>query len=203
MATSDQYDRLSALDESFLHLERVETPMHVGAVAMLEREPFYDARGRFRLDEVQTMVASRLQLIPRFRKRVMSVPLGQGRPIWVDDEQFDISHHVRLSSLPAPGGRRQLLAAGGTAHGAAARPRPSALGAVVRRGCRPRASRRRDPQVAPHAHRRDLGHRHRHGALRLRRRSDRARPRRLGSGAASRARPPRARQRARSARSSG
>jgi len=68
-----RYDRLTALDESFLHLERPETPMHVGAVAVLERQPFYDEHGRFRLDDVRALVASRLQLIPRFRKRVMPV----------------------------------------------------------------------------------------------------------------------------------
>jgi WS/DGAT/MGAT family acyltransferase len=108
MVTAATYDRLSALDESFLHLERSETPMHVGAVAVLEREPFYDARGRFRLAAVRELVASRLQLIPRFRKRVMAVPLGQGRPVWVDHEGFDIAEHVRVTSLPAPGTRRQL-----------------------------------------------------------------------------------------------
>jgi diacylglycerol O-acyltransferase / wax synthase len=108
MAPAAVYDRLSGLDESFLHLERPETPMHVGAVAVLEREPFYDARGRFRFDEVRALVASRLQLIPRFRKRVMAVPLGQGRPVWVDHEGFDIADHVRVTALPAPGTRRQL-----------------------------------------------------------------------------------------------
>ena len=62
--------------------------MHVGAVAVLERAPFYDADGRFRLDEVRALVASRLQLIPRFRKRVMPVPFGRGRPVWVDDDEL-------------------------------------------------------------------------------------------------------------------
>lgn len=109
MGHDSGYDRLSALDESFLHLERAETPMHVGAVAVLEREPFFDASGHFRLEEVRALVASRLQLIPRFRKRVMPVPLGQGRPIWVDHAGFDIADHVRLTALPGPGTRRQLL----------------------------------------------------------------------------------------------
>jgi len=103
------YDRLTALDESFLQLERPETPMHVGAVAVLERTPFYDADGRFRLDDVRALVASRLQLIPRFRKRVMPVPLGRGRPVWVDHDGFTIDEHVRLTALPAPGTRRQLI----------------------------------------------------------------------------------------------
>jgi diacylglycerol O-acyltransferase len=108
MPAAAGYDRLTALDESFLHLERPETPMHVGAVAVLEPAPFYDEHGRFRLEAVRALVASRLQLIPRFRKRVMGVPLGQGRPIWVDHEGFDIADHVRLTALPAPGSRRQL-----------------------------------------------------------------------------------------------
>jgi WS/DGAT/MGAT family acyltransferase len=109
MAIAGGYDRLTALDESFLHLERPETPMHVGAVAVLERAAFYDERGRFRLDDVRRLVASRLQLIPRFRKRVMAVPLGQGRPIWIDHDAFDVAEHVRLTTLPPPGSRRQLL----------------------------------------------------------------------------------------------
>src|SRR2546421_325266 len=35
------YDRLSALDASFLHLETLETPMHVGAMSILEGEPWF------------------------------------------------------------------------------------------------------------------------------------------------------------------
>ena len=65
-ANSLGYDRLSALDETFLHLERPETPMHVGAIAVLEREPFYGADGRFRLGDIRALVESRLSLIPRF-----------------------------------------------------------------------------------------------------------------------------------------
>jgi WS/DGAT/MGAT family acyltransferase len=105
-----EYDRLSALDETFLHLERPETPMHVGAIAILERDPFFGPDGLFRLDEVRRLVASRLSLIPRFRRKVMHVPFGLGRPIWVDDDDFSIARHVRLTALPPPGSRRQLVA---------------------------------------------------------------------------------------------
>jgi diacylglycerol O-acyltransferase / wax synthase len=105
-----RYDRLSALDASFLHLERLETPMHVGAVSIFEGAPFFDDSGRFRLAEVRRLVNSRLHLIPRFRKRLMFVPFEQGRPVWVDDVRFDIGYHVRLTALPHPGSREQLLA---------------------------------------------------------------------------------------------
>lgn len=104
------YDRLSALDASFLHLERPETPMHVGALSIFEGAPFFGPDGRFRLREVRELVESRLHLIPRFRKRIQRVPLDAGEPIWVDDERFDIAYHVRLTALPAPGSRDQLLA---------------------------------------------------------------------------------------------
>jgi diacylglycerol O-acyltransferase / wax synthase len=103
------YDRLSALDSSFLHLESLETPMHVGAVSLYDREPFFDDNGRFRLADARELVASRLHLIPRFRKRLMNVSFEQGRPIWVDDDRFDIGYHVRLTALPSPGTREQLL----------------------------------------------------------------------------------------------
>ena len=103
------YDRLSSLDASFLHLESISTPMHVGSLGIFDGAPFFDASGRFRLAEVRALVASRLHLIPRFRRRLMTVPMDQGRPIWVDDPHFDLSYHVRLTALPAPGSWSQLL----------------------------------------------------------------------------------------------
>ena len=38
------------------------------------------------------------------------MPVDAGHPIWVDDDRFDIAHHVRLTALPSPGDRAQLLA---------------------------------------------------------------------------------------------
>ena len=102
------YDRLSALDASFLQLEPPEYPMHVGAVSVFEGAPFFDADGRFRIGAVRYLVLSRLPLLPRFRRRLMSVPYDQGRPIWVDDDHFDITYHVRHMALLKPGSLEQL-----------------------------------------------------------------------------------------------
>ena len=104
------YDRLSALDASFLHLETLETPMHVGALAIFEGAPFLDPSGRFRLAAVRSRIAARLHQLPKLRRRLMGVTLDQGRPIWVDDQRFDINYHVRLTAVPRPGTRDQLLA---------------------------------------------------------------------------------------------
>lgn len=103
------YSRLSSLDASFLHLESLETPMHVGTLAAFEGPPFFDGSGRFRLADLRRLVDSRLHRIPKFRQRLMSVPLEQGRPIWVDDDRFDITYHVRLTALARPGSWTQLL----------------------------------------------------------------------------------------------
>jgi diacylglycerol O-acyltransferase / wax synthase len=98
-------DRLSALDVSFLYLETPTTPMHVGGVAIFNppesAEPFdYDA--------LCDLVSRRIAAVPRYRQRIRWVPGHLANPVWVDDEDFDISYHVRRSALPRPGSPDQL-----------------------------------------------------------------------------------------------
>jgi diacylglycerol O-acyltransferase len=96
-------DRLSPLDVSFLYLEEPTTPMHVGSVMVFEGP----AGG---VDHAKLMrhVQSRIAYVPRYRQRVRAVPGRIANPVWVDDEHFDISYHVRRSALPRPGTRQQL-----------------------------------------------------------------------------------------------
>ena len=95
------YERLSMLDSLFLDLEERTAHMHVGAVAIFEGPP-PPYRDFLRL------VEARLENVPRYRQRVMFVPLKQGRPVWVDETQFDLEYHVRHTALPAPGGEAEL-----------------------------------------------------------------------------------------------
>ena len=95
------YERLSVLDEMFLHLEGPSTHMHVGGIAVFEGEPPD-------YDDVLQMIADRLQFVPRFRQKLAPVPLGLGRPVWVDDPHFHLEYHVRHTALPAPGSRDKL-----------------------------------------------------------------------------------------------
>ena len=104
------YERLSAQDSMFLHIEKPQQPQHVGSLGIMDGEPFRGDDGRFRLDDVREVIGERLHLVPRFRRRVMPVPFEQGRPVWVDDEHFDLAYHVRLTALPTPGDEEQLLA---------------------------------------------------------------------------------------------
>jgi diacylglycerol O-acyltransferase / wax synthase len=109
-AGSTGFERLSALDTSFLRMESRNTPMHLGALYVLDGGPLTDEDGRFRLDEVRRHIASRLGRLPKLRSRLVEVPFGVGRPVWVDDLEFDVAHHVRTTTLAAPGDEGQLLA---------------------------------------------------------------------------------------------
>jgi diacylglycerol O-acyltransferase len=93
--------RLSPLDATFLDVERSGAHMHVGGVLRFEGPaPAYGA--------VLNAVASRLDLIPRYRQRLRMVPFGLAQPVWTDDARFDIRYHVRHAALPAPGDEAQL-----------------------------------------------------------------------------------------------
>ncbi len=103
------YDRLSAHDAVFLRIEDARQAQHVGSLSIYPAGPWRDHAGRLRIEDLRAFVGGRLHRVPRLRQKVMEVPLGQARPIWVDDEHFDIEYHVRLTALPRPGDRMQLL----------------------------------------------------------------------------------------------
>ena len=95
--------RMSALDASFLFMEDASTPMHAGGVAIFQPPP-----GGFDHERLVRLIKQRLPFVPRYRMRVREVPFGVARPVWVDDEHFDVTYHVRRSALPKPGSREQL-----------------------------------------------------------------------------------------------
>jgi diacylglycerol O-acyltransferase / wax synthase len=94
-------DRLTGLDASFLHLEDGAAHMHVAGVMIFEGSPPP-------YDDLLEAIERRLGLVPRYRQRLAFVPLGQGRPKWVDDPHLNLRYHVRSTALPAPGSEQQL-----------------------------------------------------------------------------------------------
>jgi diacylglycerol O-acyltransferase len=99
-------ERLSALDASFLYLEKPSVHMHVAGVAILD--PSTRPGGRLTEADLGRLITERIHMVPRFRQRVVVPPFGTGRPVWVDDADFDLSFHLRRTALPSPGGRREL-----------------------------------------------------------------------------------------------
>jgi WS/DGAT/MGAT family acyltransferase len=98
-------DRLNPLDALFVDAEDQDphTSMAIASIAVFEGPAPSQ-------EEVLAHLAGRLPLVPRYRHKLRTVPFRLGRPVWVDDPDFDLRYHVRRTALPAPGGDEQLSA---------------------------------------------------------------------------------------------
>jgi diacylglycerol O-acyltransferase / wax synthase len=61
--------------------------------------------------EVREALADRVCAIPRLRQQLVLTPPGCGRPVWVDDPQFDVARHVHQVACSPPGDQDALLRA--------------------------------------------------------------------------------------------
>ncbi len=96
-------DRLRPGDMAVLTLDAPATPMHVATV-----EVFEPPEEGFDYSRLVALVGDRLAFVPRYRQRLMTVPGGLARPVWVDDDDFDLTYHVRQSAVPRPGSMEQV-----------------------------------------------------------------------------------------------
>jgi WS/DGAT/MGAT family acyltransferase len=101
------YERLSAQDNSFLLFEKPGLYMHVSATQLFELGPLRSELGGVDFERIKKFIASVLHRIPRYRQKLAWIPI-EGRPVWVDDDAFDLNYHVRHTSLPRPGSDSQL-----------------------------------------------------------------------------------------------
>ena len=99
-------EQLSGQDAMFLHAELDGLPQHIGGVSIYNQATAPGGVVRFK--QILAMLESRVHLSPIFRRKLATVPLGLGRPYWVEDPDFDIEYHVRHIALPKPGDWRQL-----------------------------------------------------------------------------------------------
>ncbi|HKJ25873.1 MAG TPA: wax ester/triacylglycerol synthase family O-acyltransferase [Myxococcota bacterium] len=101
------YDRLTALDHSFLLFEKPNAYMHVASTQIFEMGPLRTPEGGVDAQAIKDATAALLHKIPRYRQKLVTIPI-EGRPVWVDDPTFNIDYHIRHTSLPRPGTERQL-----------------------------------------------------------------------------------------------
>jgi WS/DGAT/MGAT family acyltransferase len=90
-------ERMNPLDAWFLYAEE-DGVNHMNILSFIVLEgppPSYE--------ELLALVEGKLPRLPRYRQVIREVPLHIGRPVWVDDESFDLQFHVRQTALPAPG----------------------------------------------------------------------------------------------------
>ncbi|MBT8394314.1 MAG: wax ester/triacylglycerol synthase family O-acyltransferase, partial [Bacteroidia bacterium] len=86
--------QVSGYDAAFLYAESATSPMHVATLNIVE--------GSLKYEDFKEIIASKLHLLPKFRQRLLSVPLNLDYPYWVDDPNFDLDLHLNRMKLPDP-----------------------------------------------------------------------------------------------------
>ncbi len=95
--------RLTGSDALFLSMETPSWHQHIAGLTIFDPSDAPD----FCFDHAVETLTERLALAPKFRWRLKTVPLDLDRPIWVEDDTFDITRHVRRVGVPAPGGKKE------------------------------------------------------------------------------------------------
>ena len=93
-------EQISGSDAAFLYAESPSSPMQIATLTVVE--------GSLKFEDFKANVASKLHLIPKFRKRLLNVPLNLDYPYWVDDPNFDIDLHINRLQLPKPSNWKTL-----------------------------------------------------------------------------------------------
>jgi diacylglycerol O-acyltransferase len=91
-------EQLTTLDAGFLEAEDSDrhVSLAIGGLAVIDGPaPDYDA--------LVATLAERVPSIPRFTQVPRMHLFDLGAPEWVDDDRFDIAHHVHRRALPQPG----------------------------------------------------------------------------------------------------
>jgi WS/DGAT/MGAT family acyltransferase len=92
--------QVSGQDATFLYAETASSPMHIGSLTIIE--------GSLGFQDFKENLASKLHLMPKFRQRLLHVPLNLDYPYWVDDPDFDIDLHLNRIKLPDPSNWKTL-----------------------------------------------------------------------------------------------
>ena len=97
--------RLSGLDASFLYLETPAQPLHVCSILELDTSTM---PGGYTFDRLRDELALRIKAMPEFREKLADSAFNLDHPVWVEDNDFDVSRHLHRIGLPPPGGRVEL-----------------------------------------------------------------------------------------------
>ena len=96
---------MNGLDATFLYFETPSMHMHVVGVLLLDPT---EVPGGWSGDRIPDLIRARLDLLPPFRRRLVTSTLRLHHPVWVDVEDLDIDSHVQQVRCPAPGSQEQL-----------------------------------------------------------------------------------------------
>jgi diacylglycerol O-acyltransferase len=99
---------LSGTDTQMLYADTRHAQNVIAPIGIYD--PSTAPGGKVTFEQVLHYVRDRLHVSDSFRERLVRVPLGLDRPVWIRDADFDLEYHVRELALPAPGDWRQLCA---------------------------------------------------------------------------------------------
>ncbi len=103
-------DRLGALDNLFLWLEKPHQPLHVAGLHIYQ---FPEGAGPRYVSELAEFLKQYSRPTRPFDQHLVSQLTGSH---WDHDNKFDIEHHFRHVALPKPGGPKELVAFVSTEH---------------------------------------------------------------------------------------
>ncbi len=89
-------ERTSPNDLTTLATDHGPVPMNIAAALVI------DGGSDLGLPAVSSLLEQRLPRVPRLRQRILTTPLGHGRPVWVDDADFDLDQHLAQVRLGPP-----------------------------------------------------------------------------------------------------
>ena len=89
--------QLDGLDAFFALNERQHTPMHIAALSVYK--PSTTKHKNFLQQEIHQSFQERLSTSPIFRRRLFNVSYGMDHPYWIEDQNFDLKHHIFSHSI--------------------------------------------------------------------------------------------------------
>ena len=99
----DGMRRLRGQDAAFWYGETPSWHMHIGTLMVLDPTDAPD----FGFPQFKKLLMDRLHIAPIFRWRIIDMPFGLDRPVFVESVP-DPEYHIRRIAVPAPGGRKEV-----------------------------------------------------------------------------------------------
>jgi diacylglycerol O-acyltransferase len=96
--------RLNGMDAVLLYSETPNLPNHTLKIAVIDGTH----GGDFSIETMRHTLQRRLHLLDPLRYRLIDIPWRLHHPMWLENCDVDLDHHLQTVRVPAPGGRREL-----------------------------------------------------------------------------------------------
>ena len=95
--------QLSPTDAMFYNMDQPHNPMSIALLWVCT-----PAAGQASLTDIQAFLEDRIGANPTFHRTLQKTPMELDYPYWVQDDNIDLSYHIKQRGLPQPGNWAQL-----------------------------------------------------------------------------------------------